>query len=130
VFLYLFKHEVDPVSLDRVVHGLEVNFVFGNSYGPPLFPSYALGPADLELFQSMAGYWTRFARGGNPNSDDPTVVRWPAFSRPAGQGRGVDKHLTLDMPIKVGLRLKESQCDFWAPYFYRSTTGAVAATAP
>ena len=126
----LFDHEVDPVSLDRVVHGLELNFVFGNNYGPPLFPAYALDSTDLELFHAMAGYWTRFASTGNPNSDDLTVVHWPAFSRPQGDGRGVDKYLALDLPIQEGLRLNETRCDFWEPYLLRSTTGAVPAATP
>jgi len=130
VFLYLFTHEVDPVSPDRVAHGLEVPFVFGNNFAPPLFPPYVLGPVDLELSHAMAGYWTRFATSGNPNSDDPSVVHWPAFSRPEGRGRGVDKYLALDLPVQAGLRLKESACDFWEPYFLRSMTGDVAAGAP
>jgi len=130
VFLYLFGHEVDPVSPDRVVHGLEVNFVFGNSYSPPLFPAYVLGEHDLPLFMSLAGYWTRFARTGSPNTDDPDVVHWPAFSRPEGHGRGVDKYVALDLPIQQGVRLQESVCDLWEPRFYRSTTGAIPAMAP
>ncbi len=130
VFLYVFNREVDPVSPDRVVHGLEVNFVFGNNYGPPLFPAYTLDPADLDLFHAIAGYWIRFANSGNPNSDDPAIVHWPAFSRPAGQGRGVDKYLALAASIQQGLRIKESQCDFWEPHFYRSLTGAVPAATP
>ena len=130
VFLYLFGHEVDPVSPDRVVHGLELNFVFGNSYSPPLFPAYVLGEHDLPLFMSMAGYWTRFARTGSPNTDDPDVVHWPAFSRPEGRGRGVDKYVALDLPIQQGVRLQESVCDLWEPRFYRSTTGAIPAMAP
>jgi len=130
VFLYLFTHEVDPVSPDRVAHGLEVPFVFGNNFAPPLFPPYVLGPADLELSHAMAGYWTRFARTGNPNSDDPDVVHWPAFKRPNGRGRGVDKYLALDLPIQEGLRLEEPACDFWEGYFLRSMTGDVPAATP
>jgi para-nitrobenzyl esterase len=130
VFLYLFQYEVDPVSLDHVAHGLELNFVFGNNYGPPLFPAYALSPSDRELFHAMSGYWTRFATTGNPNSDDPSVVHWPAFSRPAGEGRGVDKFLAFDLPIQDGPRLHESACDFWESSFYRSATGSVPAATP
>src|SRR5262245_3504401 len=130
VFLYLFTHEVDPVSPDRVAHGLEVPFVFGNNFAPPLFPPYVLGPADLDLSHAMAGYWTRFARTGNPNSDDPNVVHWPAFSRPEGRGRGVDKYLALDLTVQEGLRLKESACNFWDGYFLRSMTGDVPAGTP
>ena len=130
VFLYRFNYEVDPVSLDRVVHGLEVNFVFGNNYGPPLFPAYALGPDDLSLSRAMAGYWIRFARSGSPNVDDPAVVHWPSFSRPSGAGRGTDKYLSLGAPVEADVRLSESRCDFWEPYFLRSTTGAVPAGAP
>ena len=62
----------------------------------------------------MAGYWTRFARTGNPN-DDETAVHWPRFSRPQGDGRGVDKYLALDLPIQEGSRLNEALCDFWEP---------------
>ena len=67
VFLYSFEYEVDPVVPDRVAHGLDVNFVFGNNFGPPLFAAYALGPTDLALSQAMGGYWTRFAATGDPN---------------------------------------------------------------
>jgi para-nitrobenzyl esterase len=126
----LFTREVDPVSPDRVAHGLEVPFVFGNDFTPPFYPAYTLSVADRELSRAMAGYWTRFARTGTPNTDDPTVVHWPAFSRPNGHGRGVDKYLALDLPIQEGLRLEESACDFWEPYFLRSMTGAVPAATP
>ena len=55
VYLYLFSYEVDPVSADKVAHGLEVSILFGNNYGPPLFPAYTLGAADLELSHAMQG---------------------------------------------------------------------------
>ena len=129
VYHYTFGYEVDPVVLDKVAHGLEVNILFGNNYGPPLFPAYTLGIADLALSRTMAGYWTRFARTGNPN-DDETAVHWPRFSRPQGDGRGVDKYLALDLPIQEGSRFNEALCDFWEPYLLRSTTGGVPAQTP
>ena len=49
------------------------------------------------------------------------VVHWPAATRPQGQGRGVDKYLTLQLPVHAANRLSESQCDFWEPYFFRSS---------
>ena len=36
----------------------------------------------------------------------------------------------VDRPISVGKRLREGQCAFWEPYFLRSITGAVPASAP
>ena len=130
VFLYSFEYEVDPVVVDRVVHGLEVNFVFGNNFGPPLFAPYVLNATDLALFRAIGGYWTRFARTGNPNTDDPAVLRWPAFKHPTGAGRGSDKYLTFDLTISEGKRQRETYCDFWKPFFLRSISGAVPASAP
>jgi para-nitrobenzyl esterase len=130
VFLYSFDYEVDAVVLDRVVHGLDVNFVFGNNFGPPLFPSYALNPTERAFSQTIRDYWSRFAASGNPKTDDPAVVHWPLFTRPSGGGRGVDKHLVLDLLIHEGERLREGQCDFWEPYFFRSVSGSVPAGAP
>ena len=130
VFLYSFEYEVDPVVPDRVVHGLEVNFVFGNSFGPPLFVPYSLGAADLALFRTVAGYWTRFADRGDPNTDDPTVVHWPGFKHPTGRGRAADKYLTFDVGVREEKRQREVQCDFWESFFLRSITGAVPASAP
>jgi hypothetical protein len=82
------------------------------------------------LSHAISGYWTRFAATGSPNIDDDTVVHWPAFKHPAGGGHGADKYLTLDLSIAEGLRLREGQCDFWEPYFFRSVTGAVPASTP
>ena len=130
VFLYSFEYEVDPVVVDKVVHGLEVNFVFGNNYGPPLFTPYVLNATDLGLFRTISGYWTRFVRTGDPNTDDEAVVHWPAFKHPTGPGRGSDKYLTFDRNVREGKRQRETYCDFWKPAFMRSISGAVPASAP
>jgi len=82
------------------------------------------------LAQQIGGYWTRFAATGNPNTDDPAVVHWPALKHPVSRGRGSDKYTVLDLTIEERLRLHEAQCDFWAPYFFRSVAGAVPAAAP
>jgi len=144
VFLYSFDYEVDPVLPDRVAHGFEVNFVFGNNFGPPLFAPYVLGPADLALSRAMGGYWTRFAATGDPNGslpppegddddgdgDNGGAVRWPAFKHPVGQGQGSDKYIVFDAAVHTAKRLRNRECDFWEPYFLRSTTGSVPAGMP
>ena len=119
VYMYSFEREVGPVTGDQVIHGLDRNFVFGTNFGPPL-PTYALNADDLALFGAISGYWTRFAAAGDPNTDDETVVRWPRFRHPTGQGRGSDKYIVLDWPVREAKRLREAQCDFWEPSFLRS----------
>ena len=108
------------LSADHVIHGVESNIIFGNNYTPSQFPSHPLDAADTALHHAMAGYWTRFAAGGHPNTDDAAVVHWPAFKHPSGRGRGSDKYLALDVPVREAKRLREAACDFWEPYFFRS----------
>jgi para-nitrobenzyl esterase len=84
-FLYSYEYEIDAISVDRVIHGVESNIVFGNNYGPPP-PFYTLNTADIMLHTAMAGYWTRFAATGNPNSGDDSVVHWPAFKHRRDKG--------------------------------------------
>ena len=128
VFEYSFEYQIDPVVQDRVIHGLEVNLLFGNNFGSP--SNYALSDPDREFFRAMAGYWARFAARATPNTDDDAVVHWPACKHPTGRGRGSDKHLVFGVPIEPGVRLGEHKCDFWEPYFLRPLTGAVPASAP
>ena len=131
VYLYQFDYVVEAVAPNRAVHGLDVNLLFGTDIGTPLLPppGHALNDSDRDLFRSMAGYWGRFAATGNPNTDDESVVHWPRFRRPTADGRGADKYLVLDRPIRVEKRLREAACSFWDPYFFRSITGAVPASA-
>ena len=49
---------------------------------------------------------------------------------PEGNGRGADKYLVLQAVPHEGLRLRERECDFWEPYYLRSTTGVVPASQP
>jgi para-nitrobenzyl esterase len=129
-YLYSYEYEIDDLSLDRVLHGVESHILFGNNYLPPLFPNHPLTPADNLLHAAMSGYWARFAATGNPNRDDDSVVHWPAFKHPIGRGRGSDKYLVLDSLIRERLRLREAQCDFFEPFFFRSILGALPASTP
>jgi para-nitrobenzyl esterase len=129
-YLYSYEYEIVDLSLDRVLHGVESNILFGNDYLPPLFPRHPLTAADELLHAAMSGYWTRFAATGNPNSDDDEVVHWPAFKHPTGPGRGSDKYLVLDSVIREAQRLREAQCDFFEPLFLRSILGGLPAATP
>jgi carboxylesterase type B len=127
VFLFSYDYVIDAVFPGRAIHGVESNILFGNNYVPAQFPNHVLTQADTALHERMAGYWTRFARNGNPNVDDDTVVHWPLFKDPNGEGRGANRHLVLNDVIASGKRLRESQCDFWEPLFLRSMLGGVPA---
>ena len=108
VYLYSFEYEIDPVVPDRVAHGMDVNFVFGNNFA----------------------YWTRFASTGSPNEEEGTSLEWPAFKHPTGSGRGADMYLILDGATRQAKRPHESRCDLWEPFFFRSITGSVPASTP
>ena len=56
------------------------------------------------------------------------MTRWPKFETSQGKGRGSEKHLVLDVPIRKDKRLREAACDFWEPYFLGSLTGSVPAS--
>jgi para-nitrobenzyl esterase len=126
-FLFSYEYVIDDLAPGRVIHGVESNILFNNAYVPPQFASHALTAADTALHQAMAGYWTRFAASGDPNTEDESVTHWPMFRFPLGPGRGADRHLILDTVIRADKRLRESACDFWEPFFLRTILGSVPA---
>ena len=126
VYMYSFEREVGPVAGDQVIHGIDRNFLFGTNYGPP--SNYVLNAEDLLLFDAISGYWTRFAAVGTPNTPDVNGVHWPQFKHPTGLGRGSDKYMVLDWPLREAKRLREPQCDFWESFFLRSIAdGSISA---
>ena len=129
-FLYSYEHEIDDVFPDRVIHGVESNIVFGNSYVPPQFPNHALDAADLSLHAAMAGYWTQFAASGDPNARHDDVIRWPLFKDPEGPRRGPNKFIIFGTPLQRDKRPRDEQCDFWEPFFFRTMLGTLPASAP
>jgi para-nitrobenzyl esterase len=130
VFLYSYQYQIDDLSVDHVIHGVESNIVFGNNYVPQQYPNHPLGESDLALFRAMSEYWTTFAAQGNPNREPSGLVRWPAFTRPNELGRGPDLSLILDATIRGAERPQEANCEFWEPRFLRPMTLDVPASMP
>ena len=82
-------------------HGSEIDSVFGT------LRDRTTGTAtteELMLSDAMLGYWSRFAKGGDPNGGG---VAWPKYDM-AG-----DASLTLATPIAATTGLKMQKCDFW-----------------
>jgi para-nitrobenzyl esterase len=127
VYVYSYEHVIDTLSVGHVNHGFEGNILFGNNYQPAQFPAYTLNATDQALHAAMAGYWTRFAATGSPNIEDETVVHWPLFKEPLGEGRGANRYLVLKPVIEPGKRLREAECGFWSSHFLRSFIAGVSA---
>ncbi|MEO5944493.1 MAG: carboxylesterase family protein [Ferruginibacter sp.] len=79
VFYYYFDQHPDyPAGSPKAgygsPHGQEVAYVFNNLD----LKNPQTTTTDIALSESMATYWTNFAKYGNPNSKD--VPAWPAFT--------------------------------------------------
>ena len=122
-YLYSFERiTTDPL---HVLHGTDHPFLFGNLYVPTGFDPN-LDPNNIALFQSMAGYWARFAEKGKPNHGNDGAVNWPAY----GVGEDPDRNLALNVPITVNFGYRDTQCSFWDGFFFRHPFATLPAAAP
>ena len=70
-----------------------------------LYEEKGYGPEDKPLSETMMGYWTHFARYGNPNA--PDLPEWPIYT-------DQDPILVIDAdeyPVINGYM--ESDCDYF-----------------
>jgi len=96
-------YENDPAFADaRAAHIYEEPFLWNdfNLFGFGYTPT----PAEETLSEEMVGYWTNFAKTGDPNG--PGLPVWPSYDASA------ERTLTLDDPIGVVDRYHVEQCAF------------------
>lgn len=105
VFLYHFTHETQIGALLRlgVFHSAELPFVFGNFTG-----LFRYRDMDGPVVTITQGYWTRFARGADPNGEG--AVAWPAYA-PA-----TDAHLDISATPRADSALRRANCDAMSPW--------------
>jgi para-nitrobenzyl esterase len=106
VWRYLDTHayENDPnLAQFRAAHVMEDPFLWGNfSLFPGFIDGYVPTPAERVLSQRMTGYWTNFAKTGNPNG--PGLPTWPQYNSVT------EPTLTLDDQIGVINNYHDQQC--------------------
>jgi len=103
-YLYSFTVQPSYSASDKFLgayHTAEVPFAFAT---PP--PSLSFDTKEAALAAAMLGYWTRFARLGDPNVAGEVV--WPTFAK------ATDQHMVFGLAgAGTGKGLKKKQCDFW-----------------
>jgi para-nitrobenzyl esterase len=130
VYVYSYEYPVDPVNPGRAFHGLDTNLLFGNNFAAP--SNHVLTPADLVIYDAMSTFWRRFIETGNPNPRG-APVQWPPyrpgpFDTPVDPSRS-DRHFVFGDRLGVANYLRDSQCNFWESFYFRSVLGAVPAAA-
>jgi para-nitrobenzyl esterase len=114
-YLYNFAREIPIPILQQLglkaFHGSEIVYVFG-SITPPT-------PDDATLGETIRGYWSRFARSGNPNGRG--ALKWPRFRDKT------DRRLDLDVQPSVLTGFRRHECEFWWSVYdarFNSASGA------
>ena len=90
------------------MHGLDVPFVFGtfDAVEVPSGGTYAPTAADLAVMAQVQGYWTRFARTGDPMG----TPAWPRHD-------AADTTLVIDATASTTTGIRTADCDFWQPFY-------------
>jgi para-nitrobenzyl esterase len=108
-YLYTHRYENDStLNALRAFHTADVPFVFGTPqfiFGGPYAPS----PAEVTFAGQMMGYWSRFAKTGDPNGSG--AVQWPHYDA------STDAILQLDdtpATLIVINGYHNTQCDYFS----------------
>ena len=108
-YLYIHRYENDPtLNALRAFHTADVPFVFGTPQfilGGPYTPS----PAEVTFAGQMMGYWSRFAKTGNPNGSG--AAQWLPYDA------STDAMLQLDdtpAALIVIDGYHNAQCDYFS----------------
>jgi para-nitrobenzyl esterase len=101
VYIYGFARTTPGLEALGPTHGTEMPYVFGTLANP--------GSDDMQLSDTMQGYWTRFAKSGDPNGE--SALDWPAFDETS------DKRMGLDVPPAVLTGFRRTECDFWSTIY-------------
>jgi para-nitrobenzyl esterase len=84
-FLYYFDHgypNADAAGL-HAFHASELPYVFGTlNRTPKLWPKIPKSPQETRLSDAMLGYWSSFARSGQPRATNE--ADWPAYGAAGG----------------------------------------------
>ncbi len=104
VYRYFFRYAASQYGAP---HGIDVPFVFG-TFDAILVQGIPYQPTanDLALSAAMQGYWSRFARTGTPGG----TPAWPVYD-------ATDTALVLDNPLVTEAGIRDTDCDFWRPYY-------------
>lgn len=106
-YLYVHRYENDPtLNTLRAFHGAELPFVFGSPqliFGGPYTPS----AAEVTLAGQMMGYWSRFAKIGDPNGAG--AVSWLHYDATT------DAMLQIDETQTQINGYHNPQCDYLVP---------------
>jgi para-nitrobenzyl esterase len=99
---YQFDRAAPGREAQGATHGAEVPYVFG-TLAPDRYKD-----ADRALSAAMQGYWTNFAKSGDPNAPPNGQPRWPRFDASA---RGYMEFTDNGPVAKEALR--RSYCDLY-----------------
>jgi para-nitrobenzyl esterase len=98
VFMYHFDMSMDgPNGVFGAAHAFEIGFVFGTS--PTFMPDQRV------VSDRMQGYWTQFAKTGDPNG--PELAPWPSFTHSA------DMRVNLAETTSVIQDFRGPECAYW-----------------
>ncbi len=108
---YYYRFDFDELIFSKMIgaaHGLDLPLVFGNYGDPPMSLLYTGGQEKkaAQLSEIMIGYWTDFAKTGNPTG--PGLPDWKPYAGAAGA------RLILDLPVGSNKEQMLEKCDYWA----------------
>ncbi|XP_056419168.1 cholinesterase [Hyla sarda] len=110
-YLYFFNHRSSKLAWPGwmgVVHGYEIEFVFGI----PMYRRLNYTKEEEILSRTVLRFWANFAKTGNPNGAQSQENRWPAFTLDE------QHYLMLDTEdLKTDRKMRAKQCRFWNKFY-------------
>ena len=113
-YSYVFSYPYDRASVrtglgcsDHACHGDELPYAFEAFWTN-------LTDAGRRVSQSMATYWTNFAKSQDPNEPLNVPLAWPRVTT------AEEKFMNIQDPLAVEQSYLKSDCDFWDEIGYKT----------